>query len=69
MYGLNLPHYLNIETELLLVKAEPAKINKLQQVLKLTGEQMTRTEPAQVKYSKRLKVAQCFLCYYHNLLS
>ena len=28
---------------------------------------MTRTEPAQVKYTNRLKTAQCCLCYYQNL--
>ena len=30
---------------------------------------MARTEPAQVKYTKRLKIAQCCLCYYQNLLN
>ena len=30
---------------------------------------MTRTEPVQVKYTNRLKAAQCFLCYYQNLLN
>ena len=30
---------------------------------------MTRTEPAQVKYTRRLKAAQCCLCYYQNLLN
>ena len=29
---------------------------------------MTRTERAEVKYTKRLTVAQCCLCYYQNLL-
>ena len=28
---------------------------------------MTRTEPAQVKYTKRLKAAQCCLWYYQSL--
>ena len=35
----------------------------------LTGEQMTRTEPAQVKYTNRLKAVQCCLCYYQSLLN
>ena len=30
---------------------------------------MTRTESAQVKYTKRLKAAQYCLCYYQNLLN
>ena len=30
---------------------------------------MTRIEPAEVKYTKRLKAAQCCLCYYQNLLN
>ena len=30
---------------------------------------MTRTEPAQVKYTKRLKADECCLCYYQNLLN
>ena len=30
---------------------------------------MTRTEPAQVKYTKRLKAAQRCLCYYQNLFN
>ena len=30
---------------------------------------MTRTEPAQVKYTKRLKAVQCCLSYYQNLLN
>ena len=30
---------------------------------------MTRTEPAQVKYTKWLKAAQCCLCYYQSLLN
>ena len=30
---------------------------------------MTRTDPAQVKYTKQLEAAQCCLCYYKNLLN
>ena len=30
---------------------------------------MTRTDPAQVKYTKQVKDAQCCLCYYQNLLN
>ena len=30
---------------------------------------MTIAEPAQVKYTKRLKAAQCCLCYNQNLLN
>ena len=30
---------------------------------------MIKTEPVQVKYTNRLKSAQCCLCYYHNLLN
>ena len=36
---------------------------------KSTGEEMTRIEPAQVKYPKRLKAVQGCLCYYQNLLN
>ena len=67
LYGLTLPHSLNVETALLPVKAEPAQSTLAG--FKLTEEQMTRTEPAQVKYTKRLNIAQCCLCYYQNLLN
>ena len=30
---------------------------------------MIKTEPVQVKYTNRLKSAQCRVCYYHNLLN
>ena len=30
---------------------------------------MTKIEPAQVKYTKRLKTVQCCLCYHQNLLN
>ena len=30
---------------------------------------MARTEPVQVKYTKRLKAALCCFCYYQNLLN
>ena len=47
------------------MKTEPAQSTLAGvKLLKLTGEQMTRTEPAQVKYTKRLKAVQCCLCYY-----
>ena len=65
LYGVILPHSLNVETALLPVKAEPAQSPL---VLKLTGEQMSINEPAQVKYTKQLKAAQWCLCYYQSLL-
>ena len=57
LYGLFLPHRLNVETVLL----KQNLLNQLEQVVKLTGEQMTRTEPAQVKYTKRLKAVLLFV--------
>ena len=54
-----------------LLKEGSFRINAklVKEELKLTGEQMIPIEPAQVKYTNRLKAVQYCLCYYQNLLN